>query len=181
MHPGLKLKDLIVCFHFNSPWDTTIHETNEEVQLIVHMWIGLFYSRSTARFFQLETDFPLPCSDDNDILEGMDLSNEKRLEQTHSKTDFSSPPLTVTDNCDSQALDLSKPKNSTLDLGSGVLDLSAKFSSVHISTLNPEVCRKELKCKEKVNIVKPSGLQETTVTKVWMILLQLVFGDFKGL
>ncbi|XP_066561216.1 uncharacterized protein tasor2 isoform X2 [Amia ocellicauda] len=42
----------------HGPWDFSIEETLEQVHLILHMWIGLFYSRSTMRFFQTDLDVP---------------------------------------------------------------------------------------------------------------------------
>lgn len=41
---------------FDSPWDFSLRDTREDMQLIVHMWIGFFYSRSTARFIDLGSD-----------------------------------------------------------------------------------------------------------------------------
>lgn len=38
------------------PWDSSIEENIEQVHLILHMWIGLFYSKSTTRFFQTDSD-----------------------------------------------------------------------------------------------------------------------------
>ncbi|KAJ8411252.1 hypothetical protein AAFF_G00172580 [Aldrovandia affinis] len=40
-------------------WDFTIEETFEQAHLILHMWIGLFYSRSTTRFFPIDPNGPV--------------------------------------------------------------------------------------------------------------------------
>uniref|UniRef100_A0A3Q4IBE5 Uncharacterized LOC102782485 n=1 Tax=Neolamprologus brichardi TaxID=32507 RepID=A0A3Q4IBE5_NEOBR len=62
-------KDKTIVRALHGPWDFSIQDTNEEVRLIVHMWIGLFYSRSTPRFFHVESNFAYSCSEENDSLE----------------------------------------------------------------------------------------------------------------
>ncbi|XP_029553074.1 uncharacterized protein LOC115152387 isoform X2 [Salmo trutta] len=59
--------DKTVIRALHGPWDFNIEDTNEQVQLIIHMWIGLFYSRSTARFFQ--ADPSLLCMEEKDSTE----------------------------------------------------------------------------------------------------------------
>ncbi|XP_014003202.2 uncharacterized protein isoform X2 [Salmo salar] len=59
--------DKTVIRALHGPWDFNIDDTNEQVQLIIHMWIGLFYSRSTARFFQ--ADPSLLCMEEKDSTE----------------------------------------------------------------------------------------------------------------
>lgn len=39
-------------------WDFTIEDTFEQVHLIFHMWIGLFYSKPTSRFFHFDQNCP---------------------------------------------------------------------------------------------------------------------------
>nr|XP_015207798.1 PREDICTED: protein FAM208B isoform X1 [Lepisosteus oculatus] len=46
--------DKTVARALHGPWDCNIEESYEQVHLILHMWIGLFYSRSTMRFFQTD-------------------------------------------------------------------------------------------------------------------------------
>lgn len=41
----------------NSPWDFNVTDSEEEIHLIFHMWIGLFYSKSAPRFFHLDSDY----------------------------------------------------------------------------------------------------------------------------
>ncbi|XP_048879690.1 uncharacterized protein tasor2 isoform X2 [Brienomyrus brachyistius] len=48
--------DKAVTRALHGPWDSRIEENIEQVHLILHMWIGLFYSKSTARFFQTDSD-----------------------------------------------------------------------------------------------------------------------------
>ncbi|XP_072537564.1 uncharacterized protein tasor2 isoform X2 [Salminus brasiliensis] len=39
-------------------WDFNIEDTFEQVHLIFHMWIGLFYSKPTSRFFHFDHNCP---------------------------------------------------------------------------------------------------------------------------
>uniref|UniRef100_A0A3B3R064 Transcription activation suppressor family member 2 n=1 Tax=Paramormyrops kingsleyae TaxID=1676925 RepID=A0A3B3R064_9TELE len=48
--------DKAVTRALHGPWDSSIEENIEQVHLILHMWIGLFYSKSTTRFFQTDSD-----------------------------------------------------------------------------------------------------------------------------
>uniref|UniRef100_A0A8C6T247 DUF3715 domain-containing protein n=1 Tax=Neogobius melanostomus TaxID=47308 RepID=A0A8C6T247_9GOBI len=78
-----KEKTIVRALH--GPWDYSIQDTTEEVQLIVHMWIGLFYSRSTARFFHLDPDMTLVFSEDG-VLDAVDASIVKGHERSVSET-----------------------------------------------------------------------------------------------
>lgn len=40
------------------PWDFSVKDTIGEVRLIFHIWVALFYSRSTPRFFELDSEPP---------------------------------------------------------------------------------------------------------------------------
>uniref|UniRef100_A0A3B3ZQ86 Uncharacterized protein n=1 Tax=Periophthalmus magnuspinnatus TaxID=409849 RepID=A0A3B3ZQ86_9GOBI len=107
-------KDKTIVRALHGPWDSSIHDTNEEIQIIVHMWIGLFYSRSTARFFHLDPDVTFPAPENN-VFDGVKVSNEKRPEQNASNIAVHSPLLNVADKPEVQVLDLSKPKNCAID------------------------------------------------------------------
>uniref|UniRef100_A0A3B4VKA3 Uncharacterized LOC111229767 n=1 Tax=Seriola dumerili TaxID=41447 RepID=A0A3B4VKA3_SERDU len=61
------VKDRAIVRALHGPWDFSTQDTTEEVRLIVHMWIGLFYSRSTARFFHVDSNFAY--SEESDSLE----------------------------------------------------------------------------------------------------------------
>ncbi|XP_028823182.1 uncharacterized protein tasor2 [Denticeps clupeoides] len=37
-------------------WNVDMEDTDEQILLIFHTWVGLFYSRSTSRFFQIDPD-----------------------------------------------------------------------------------------------------------------------------
>ncbi|XP_051238903.1 uncharacterized protein tasor2 isoform X3 [Dicentrarchus labrax] len=133
-------KDKAIIRALHGPWDYTIQDTNEEVRLIVHMWIGLFYSRSTARFFHVDSN----SSEGSDSLEkshGMMSAPA----QTEFKADPFAPFPNVTDTTDtliSKALDLSKKNYSVLDQGTVILDLSLRNSSAEIVTSDPQVNKK---------------------------------------
>uniref|UniRef100_A0A8C9ZFP0 DUF3715 domain-containing protein n=1 Tax=Sander lucioperca TaxID=283035 RepID=A0A8C9ZFP0_SANLU len=98
-------KDRTIVRALHGPWDFSMQDTSEEVRLIVHMWIGLFYSRSTARFFHVDS---YPCSEESDSLE-MPSGMVSTLAQSELKAYSFAPFLSVTDTSDpsiSKALDL---------------------------------------------------------------------------
>ncbi|XP_059190330.1 uncharacterized protein tasor2 [Centropristis striata] len=138
------LKDRAVVRALHGPWDFSMQDTSEEVRLIVHMWIGLFYSRSTARFFHVDSYL---CSEKRDSLEissGM-VSLAQSEGRSVKASSFAAYP-SVTDTSDSSiliALDLSKKEESVLDQGPVILDLSLKKSNSEIATSDPQFSRKE--------------------------------------
>ncbi|XP_073328236.1 uncharacterized protein tasor2 [Pagrus major] len=164
-------KERAIVRALHGPWDLSIQDTNEEVRLIVHMWIGLFYSRSTARFFHFDSNCSTPCPEESDSLEvssGM-VSAPAQSELTAKSSD---PCLDVTDTSEtsiSKALDLSKKDNSLLDQGSVILDLSLRNSNVEIVTSDLQANKKKtsLSAEEKeasatLNTIKSSvGLQSS--------------------
>uniref|UniRef100_A0A669DFT3 Uncharacterized protein n=1 Tax=Oreochromis niloticus TaxID=8128 RepID=A0A669DFT3_ORENI len=109
-------KDKTIVRALHGPWDFSIQDTNEEVRLIVHMWIGLFYSRSTPRFFHVESNFAYSCSEENDSLEmtsgvvsGLTIFEHKDTAASCPSVPDTSDPLL------SKALDLSKNDDTILD------------------------------------------------------------------
>ncbi|XP_051524556.1 uncharacterized protein LOC127423914 isoform X2 [Myxocyprinus asiaticus] len=52
--------DKTVSRALHGKWNFDIEDTFEEVHLIFHMWIGLFYSKSTSRLFLLDSSTALP-------------------------------------------------------------------------------------------------------------------------
>ncbi|XP_053741875.1 uncharacterized protein tasor2 isoform X2 [Synchiropus splendidus] len=62
-------KDRTIIRALHGPWDISVQDTNEEMRLVVHMWIALFYSRSTDRFFQVDPHLLRPSSGDDEALE----------------------------------------------------------------------------------------------------------------
>ncbi|XP_047452037.1 uncharacterized protein tasor2 isoform X2 [Mugil cephalus] len=128
----------------HGPWDFSIQDTNEEVRLIIHMWIGLFYSRSTARFIHVDSNFTFTCSEENGSLE---ITREMGSGQAKSElmTSYIASLPSVTETSDPffpKALDLSKKDHTELDQESEILDFSRKFN-VKTATSNPEVNRQE--------------------------------------
>ncbi|XP_069019683.1 protein TASOR 2 isoform X1 [Embiotoca jacksoni] len=143
-----KNKAIIRALH--GPWDFSIQENPDEVLLIVHMWVGLFYSRSTARLFHGDSNFPYPCSEKRESLE------------MSSVRDTSDPFISI-------ALDLSKRDNTVLDRESGILDLSRRNFTAETVTPDPQVNRKETslssqqkEASETLDSLKsPAELQKT--------------------
>ncbi|XP_044050552.1 uncharacterized protein tasor2 isoform X2 [Siniperca chuatsi] len=168
-------KERTIIRALHGPWDFSIQDTSEEVQLIVHIWIGLFYSRSTDRFFHVDSNCTYPCSEESDSLEkssGMVLAPA----QPELKANSFAPFLSVTDSSDpsiSKALDLSKKDNSVLDQGSMILDLSLRDSNAEIVTSDPKVNRKQAsvdgewkEASETLNTLKSAvGLQEASTSQ----------------
>ncbi|KAM8751226.1 uncharacterized protein tasor2 isoform 2-T2 [Acanthopagrus schlegelii] len=138
-------KERAIVRAIHGPWDLSIQDTNEEVRLIVHMWIGLFYSRSTARFFHFDSNCSTPCPEENDSLEvssGM-VSGPAQCEVKAKSLD---PCPVATDSSEtliSKALDLSKKDNALLDQGSVILDLSLRNSNVDTVTSNLQANKKK--------------------------------------
>ncbi|XP_039990013.1 uncharacterized protein tasor2 isoform X2 [Xiphias gladius] len=154
----------------HGPWDFSIQDTAEEVQLIVHMWIGLFYSRSTARFFHVDSNSTRPCSEENDSLEiSSGMVSVPAQSELKANSIGAFPKVKDTqDPSIAKALDLSKKDNSVLDQGSVILDFSLRNSSAETVTSDPQVNRKETsvsgeqnEASETLKRLKSSmGLQE---------------------
>ncbi|XP_071374167.1 uro-adherence factor A [Centroberyx affinis] len=137
-------KDKTVVRALHGPWDFSIHDTSEEVRLIVHMWIGLFYSRSTARFFHIDTNFTCPYSEESDCLE---MSSGIIPAPTQSEVEANSSahlPTITSDTSISKVLDLSKKDAPVVNQGSAILDLTLRNPSEEIATSDPQVNRKEI-------------------------------------
>lgn len=161
---------------FDRPWDFSIQDTAEEVQLIVHMWIGLFYSRSTARFFHVDSNSTRPCSEENDSLEiSSGMVSVPAQSELKANSIGAFPKVKDTqDPSIAKALDLSKKDNSVLDQGSVILDFSLRNSSAETVTSDPQVNRKETsvsgeqnEASETLKRLKSSmGLQEADTLQV---------------
>ncbi|XP_067359049.1 protein TASOR 2 isoform X2 [Channa argus] len=134
-------KDRAIIRALHGPWDFSVQDTSEEVQLIVHMWIGLFYSRSTARFFHIDPNFKYPCFKENDSL---DVFTGMPSTPAHSElmATSSAPTPIVTHTSDAsitKALDLSKKDNSVLGQGAVILDLSLRNLNGETHSSGPQV------------------------------------------
>lgn len=139
-----------------SPWDFNIDDTNEQVQLIIHMWIGLFYSRSTARFFQ--ADPSLLCMEEKDSTE---VDHGMVQAQVTSETKTSSPAYIALSRIpEPEVLDLSnvgKKESQPLSLEPEVLDLSVKTTS---TVLDFTVDTKDSpESKQRIDLKNPSVYQ----------------------
>ncbi|XP_064807295.1 uncharacterized protein LOC135524066 isoform X3 [Oncorhynchus masou masou] len=138
------------------PWDFTIEDTNEQVQLIIHMWIGLFYSRSTARFFQ--ADPSLLCMEEKDSTE---VDHGMVQAQVTSETKTSSPAYIALSRIpEPDVLDRSnvgKKESQPLSLEPEALDLSVKTTS---TVLDFTVDTKDSpESKQRIDFKSPSVYQ----------------------
>ncbi|XP_035011715.2 uncharacterized protein tasor2 isoform X2 [Hippoglossus stenolepis] len=154
----------------HGPWDSSVQDISDELRLIVHMWIGLFYSRSTARFFQDDSNFTNLCSEESDSLE-MSCEMVSPPAQSENRANSFGAFPSPTDSQDpsiSKVLDLSKNDNFVVDQGSVILDLSLRNSCAETVTLDPQInsdkssVSSELKeASDILNTPKSSvGLQE---------------------
>ncbi|KAK2842485.1 hypothetical protein Q5P01_012685 [Channa striata] len=133
-------KDRTIIRALHGPWDFSIQDTSEEVQVIVHMWIGLFYSRSTARFFQIDSNFKYPCSEESDSPDAF-TGNPSTPAQSELRANTAAPSAIVRHTSDSvitKALDLSKKDNSVLDQGPLIWDLSLRNSNEETHSSAPQ-------------------------------------------
>ncbi|XP_077373836.1 uncharacterized protein tasor2 isoform X2 [Festucalex cinctus] len=115
-------KDRTIMRALHGPWDFSFGDTSEDMQLIVHMWIGFFYSRSTPRLIDLGPDQNAnPHSDEGSSSE----ADVPARAQAELKVDRFDLPLGVEDTSElsvPNTLDFSGP--SSLDRESDILDLS---------------------------------------------------------
>lgn len=158
---------------FNRPWNFSIPSTTEEMQLIYHMWIGLFYSRSTARFFQIDPSFMHQCSEETDPVKKATemVSGPARFEHNTSSSTALSSVTNTPDPMVSEALDLSTKDSTLWEPEAKVLDLSQRSSVVETVSSELQVNRKEsseeLEPPETLNRSKlPVEVQEEEEFKV---------------
>lgn len=159
-------------YNFNRPWDFSIQDTSEEVQLIVHMWIGLFYSRSTARFFHVDSN--ITESSSLEIPRGV-VSNSANSDLKAKSFDSFQSGADTSDSLTSRALDLSKKDNAVLNQESVILDLSLRNSNAEDITSDPQVGKKETlvtsaqkKARERLNsLTLPKEGQAVNTFQVW--------------
>ncbi|XP_051508712.1 uncharacterized protein LOC127414603 [Myxocyprinus asiaticus] len=102
--------DKTVTRALHGKWNFDIEDTFEEVHLIFHMWIGLYYSKSTSRLFDLDNSTALP--------KGKDTAKVKQ-DRNPIQTPASLPSVELRSNEDPVR---------ALHLSSDILDLSVKNS-----------------------------------------------------
>lgn len=137
---NLKIFPFPLC---NSPWNLSIVDSPEEVHLIFHMWIGLFYSRSPSRFFHfdpigrvLQVGGNLPKETDLNSTAGFSKFNQMKV-STQLNTSLVSSALPA----EPGVLHTSDETRKTSVPSSEVLDLSVKscepldLTSVNIKTV----------------------------------------------
>ncbi|KAM9570508.1 uncharacterized protein ACWYII_043414 isoform 3-T4 [Salvelinus alpinus] len=155
-------KDKTVIRALHGPWDFDIKDTKEQVQLIIHMWIGLFYSRSTARFCQ--ADSTLTCLEKKDSTE---VGHGTVPAQVPPETKTSSPAYIALSRIpEPEVLDLSsmgKKEAQPLSLEAEVLDLSMKTTSTVLVSLDTE-SKQIIDCKNQPLYRKATGLHKETIS-----------------
>ncbi|XP_037109724.1 uncharacterized protein tasor2 isoform X2 [Syngnathus acus] len=78
-------KDRTVLRALHGPWDSSLGESGRDARLVLHMWIGFFYSRSTARLI----DFG---SERNDHARSSQAENTTSQAQSGPAHPFALPP-----------------------------------------------------------------------------------------
>ncbi|XP_070973623.1 protein TASOR 2-like isoform X2 [Oncorhynchus clarkii lewisi] len=155
-------KDKTVIRALHGPWDFDIKDTKEQVQLIIHMWIGLFYSRSTARFCQ--ADSSLTCLEKKDSIE---VAHGMVPAQVPPGTKTSSPAyIDLSRIPEPDVLDLSKmgqKKAQPLSLEAEVLDLSMKTTSTVLDSLDTE-SKRRIDLKNHPSYLPATGLHKETIS-----------------
>uniref|UniRef100_A0A8C8EI16 DUF3715 domain-containing protein n=1 Tax=Oncorhynchus tshawytscha TaxID=74940 RepID=A0A8C8EI16_ONCTS len=155
-------KDKTVIRALHGPWDFDIKDTKEQVQLIIHMWIGLFYSRSTARFCQ--ADSSLTCLEKKDSIE---VAHGMVPAQVPPGTKTSSPAYIALSRIpEPDVLDLSKmgqKKAQPLSLEAEVLDLSMKTTSTVLDSLDTE-SKRRIDLKNHPSYLSATGLHKETIS-----------------
>ncbi|XP_075998383.1 uncharacterized protein tasor2 isoform X2 [Genypterus blacodes] len=158
------LKDKTVIRALHGPWNSTVPETTEEVELIIHMWIGLFYSRSTSRLFHMDSDITDLLSEDSDKMEMSSVMAPAAAESELTTRSSDPLPALTSDTSISQALDLSKKDASVPnEEESKTLDQSLSNSEEETVTAEPRVSRKQISAScehtedtEALSILEPS-------------------------
>ncbi|XP_060738073.1 uncharacterized protein tasor2 [Tachysurus vachellii] len=98
--------DKCVIRALHGDWDFSIEDSYEQVHLIFHMWIGLFYSKPTSRFFHFDQIGP-----------AVEKKNPEMASQCAVQTSTSLPDVELTSKVD---------KPTSVDPVSDALDLSVK-------------------------------------------------------
>ncbi|CAN9498838.1 unnamed protein product [Ophioblennius macclurei] len=134
---SIEMKNRAIIRALHGPWDFSIQDTDAERQLIIHMWIGFFYSRSTARFFHVDSDLAYPSSEDR-----MNISSAVESDSVVDDLNTCSPANT-SNSLTPEALDLSNKCKSATDKDSVILDLSLKNSITETVPSDTQVSQKE--------------------------------------
>ncbi|KAL2093530.1 hypothetical protein ACEWY4_010842 [Coilia grayii] len=71
--------DKTVTRALHGPWNVNIVDSPEELHLIFHMWIGLFYTKSTSRFFHVDPNLILQESGFTKLAEEINLRATAKL------------------------------------------------------------------------------------------------------
>ncbi|XP_021163081.2 uncharacterized protein tasor2 isoform X2 [Fundulus heteroclitus] len=160
-------RNKVVIRALHGPWDLSMQDTTEETKLIYHMWIGLFYSRSTPRFFQMDSAFMQPCSQERGSLEmgsGV-LSGQTRPKSLISTAVTLSGPTKTPDLVNSKVLDLSKKETTVSEPESQILCLSVKSLDAKPVSSEQQLAKQVMSMsseplKTKSAVTSPADLQE---------------------
>uniref|UniRef100_A0A3B3H2C3 Uncharacterized protein n=1 Tax=Oryzias latipes TaxID=8090 RepID=A0A3B3H2C3_ORYLA len=133
----------VVTRALHGPWNSPIQDNSEEVRLIFHMWIGLFYSRTTARFFTVDSPFMLSCFESYSLKVANEIASSPAKPESKTTSSASFVNLHTSHSMEPKALNLRKDENTILKPEAEILDLSVRSTnakSVEKTEKPKEVC-----------------------------------------
>ncbi|XP_067270398.1 protein TASOR 2 isoform X2 [Pseudorasbora parva] len=145
--------DKTVTRALHGKWDFNIEDTYEDVHLIFHMWIGLFYSKHTSRLFHLENSTALPKGND--------------VEKVHLDINAIQSAVSMLN------VELSSKEDSirSVQLSSEVLDLSVKNGEpVSLCSVSDQSRQKDTASHETTPRHSPSGKSLSPISKVTALM-----------
>uniref|UniRef100_A0A8C7YG35 DUF3715 domain-containing protein n=1 Tax=Oryzias sinensis TaxID=183150 RepID=A0A8C7YG35_9TELE len=138
----------VVTRALHGPWNSPIQDNSEEVRLIFHMWIGLFYSRTTARFFTVDSPFMLSCFESYSLKVANEIASSPAKPESKPTSSASFVNLHTSHSMEPKALNLRKDENTILKPEAEILDLSVRSTNSKQFSENTREVEKTEKPKE---------------------------------
>uniref|UniRef100_A0A3P9HHQ9 Uncharacterized protein n=1 Tax=Oryzias latipes TaxID=8090 RepID=A0A3P9HHQ9_ORYLA len=138
----------VVTRALHGPWNSPIQDNSEEVRLIFHMWIGLFYSRTTARFFTVDSPFMLSCFESYSLKVANEIASSPAKPESKTTSSASFVNLHTSHSMEPKALNLRKDENTILKPEAEILDLSVRSTNSKQFSENTREVEKTEKPKE---------------------------------
>lgn len=106
------------------------------------MWIGLFYSRTTARFFTVDSPFMLSCFESYSLKVANEIASSPAKPESKTTSSASFVNLHTSHSMEPKALNLRKDENTILKPEAEILDLSVRSTNAKSGFSEPQVHRK---------------------------------------
>ncbi|XP_057692215.1 uncharacterized protein tasor2 [Corythoichthys intestinalis] len=152
-------KDRTIIRALHGPWDFSVQDTMEDMQLIVHMWIGFFYSRSTARSIDFGSNLATQHSDEGSAAEITSRA------QYQLEVDRFSLPQGLENTTELYFSDVSDLSNNSLDQGSDVLNWSFGNSDT-FKVLHPDPLDNSIKASNSQRRLKEKPTTQSYQTMI---------------